>query len=245
MKMRRSIGLIIALTATTAFADQAPEPVKWSQLPDMNQGLDYSSEMKVPSIVADDWLCQDGLPVTDIHWWGSYWGTGVATPPDGSPNSDGFPNAAPGGIQDFRVSIWSDVPAGGNDAFSHPGQLLWTLDTSDYNEALYGTTLGGKQVWQYNVYLPQAEWFNQVQGQIYWLSIEADLPDSMRQWGWHESKDDWNDDAAQQFKGSPWYELVNNTYSVSMAFELTTIPEPAMLSLLALGGLVWLRRRSV
>jgi hypothetical protein len=209
----------------------------------MNRGLDYSSELKVPSAVAADWLCQDGLPVTDIHWWGSYWLPGAPTPPDGSPNSDGFMNAPAGGIQAFRLGIWSDVPAGGSVPFSHPGQLMWTVDTASYNEVFYGTTAAGKEVWQYNVYLPQTEWFNQVQGQIYWLSIEALLPDPVRQWGWHESKDHWNDDAVQIFKGSPWYELINNTYSVDMAFELTTIPEPAALLLLALGGLALLRRR--
>jgi hypothetical protein len=220
------------------------QPVKWSQLPDMNLGLDYSSEVKVPSVVADDWLCLDGLLVTDFHWWGSYWAPGVPIPPDGSPNSDGFPNALAGGIQAFNLKVWSDVPAGTDVPFSHPGDLLWTYEALDYNEVFFGTTQAGKEVWQYNVYLPPDRWFPQVQGQIYWVSIEAMLPDPMKQWGWHESKDHNLDDSTQQFKFSPWYELINNTYSVDMAFEVTT-PEPASLVTLVLGavGLATIRRR--
>jgi hypothetical protein len=236
------VGLLLTLATSVSMADPPTQPVKWSQLPDMNRGLDYSSETKVPSVVASDWRCQDGLPVTDIHWWGSYWVPNLPVPPDGFPNSDGFANAPPGGIQAFILKIYSDVPAGGSVPFSRPGQLLWAFDTSNYNEVLYGTTAAGKDVLQYNVYLPQADWFAQVAGQIYWLSIEAVLQDPMRQWGWHESKDHSFDDAVQDFKFSGWSELINNTYSVDMAFELTT-PEPAALLLLALGGLALLRRR--
>jgi len=231
-----AVGLLLALVCAS-YANGAPtQQVKWSQLPDMDRGLDYSSEVKLPSVVAADFQCLDGLPITDIHFWGSYWQTGVPTPPDGSPNSDGFANAPAGGIQAFLLKFWSDVPAGTDQPFSHPGQLLWQTEGVQYNETFFGATNAGKEVWQYSVFLDPAQWFHQEQGRIYWLSIEAIMPDPMRQWGWHESKDHWNDDATQIFKGSPWYELINNTYSVDMAFELTTVPEPGSLAGLALGA---------
>jgi len=247
MKMCRALtlaGLLLAI-ACAGYADTGGQPVKWSQLPDMVGGLDYSSETKVPSIVAADFLCEDGRPISDVHFWGSYWQTGIPTPPDGSPNSNGFLNAPAGGIEKFVLKWWSDVPVGQTVPFSHPGDLLATVEAIAYNEVFYGATTAGKEVWQYDVYLASNEWFEQQQGQIYWLSIEAVMANPDKQWGWHESKDHWNDDATQIYKGSPWYELVNNTYSVDMAFELTTVPEPSsMIALLGgLGSLLALKRR--
>ena len=236
------VAAIVMLAASLAYAEPVSDPLKWSQLPDMIMGLDWSSEVKVPSIVADDWLCTNGLPVTDIHWWGSYW---VPVQPGAYSNySDARPGAPPGGITKFILKIYSDVPAGPTNPFSFPGQLLWQYETADFNEVLYGVTQGGagnppEEVYQYYVKLPQDMWFMQERGQIYWLSIEAVMldptgaPITDKQWGWHESKHHWNDAAVQDFKGSGWVALNNNLYDVDMAFELTTIPEPG--SLLAFG----------
>lgn len=246
MRVTFLIAACVIALAAQCTANTSQHPVKWSQLPDMIGGLDYSSETKVPSIVAADFQCVDGRPICDVHFWGSYWIPGLPTPPDGSPNSDGYPNAVMGGIQQFVIKFWSDVPATG-EYFSHPGDLLETVYADVFNEVYYGATQAGKNVYQYNIDLLPNQWFRQVQGNIYWISVEAVLPDANRQWGWHESKDEWNDDATQQFKGSPWYELVNNTYSVDMAFELTTIPEPGSLVALASGlvaaGTLMIRRK--
>ena len=254
------LAALVLLTASFAYAEPVSDPLKWSQMPDMGMGLDWSTEVKVPSIVADDWLCTNGLPVTDIHWWGSYW---VPTQPGAySHYSDARPGAPPGGITMFILTIWTDVPVGPNNpyGFSYPGRQLWQYQTTVFNEVLYGVTQGGggnppEEVYQYYVKLPRDLWFWQEQGQIYWLSIEAVMldptgaPITDKQWGWHESKDHWNDAAVQDFKGSGWVAIQNNLYYVDMAFELTTIPEPG--SLLALGtgiagivGIVLRKRRA-
>jgi len=255
------VAVALALVvASFACAEPVSDPLKWSQLPDMVMGLDWSSEVKVPSIVADDWLCTNGLPVTDIHWWGSYW---VPVQPGSySSYSDARPGAQPGGITKFILTIYTDVPVGPNNpfGFSYPGGQLWQYETTDFNEMLYGTTQGGsgnppEEVYQYYVKLPNDLWFMQEKDQIYWLSIEAVMLDSTgapitdKQWGWHESKIAWNDAAVQDFKGSDWVAIQNNEYDVNMAFELTTIPEPG--SMLALGvgivgmaGMVIRKRRT-
>ena len=54
-----------------------PGFVKWSQPPvqcDEQQylGWDEISVKDFPPLLADDWLCLDERPITDIHWWGSF-----------------------------------------------------------------------------------------------------------------------------------------------------------------------------
>ncbi len=237
--MRKSLaitaGIVLLLGLQCASFADAPNPaVKWSQLPDMGNGHQFSSEVKVPSTVADDWTCPDGRPITDIHWWGGYW-TPVA---DGqySHYTDGLSAAlTPGSLQTFTINIWSDAPAGGSQPFSRPGSILETyvFNLADVHEVLYNTTTSGRTVYQYYVDLP--EHFEQVQGTTYWLSIRADLPPTSVQWGWHESNDHRVSPAVEDFKGSGWVQLQNNQYDNDMAFELTTIPEPGGLSVLCTG----------
>ena len=237
------LGLLLLVMPYAGSADAPRDPIKWSQLPDMYGGLDFSTEIKVPSLVADDWLCRDGLPVMDIHWWGSYW-----IPPSGyTYYSDKLPNAVPPpGVVSLTLAIWSDVPQGPGVPFSHPGQQLWSHAATNFNETFYGKTEFGEDVYQYFVRLPEEDWFLQEKETIYWLSIQANFPNSSNQWGWHESKYHWNDATVQDFMGSGWYALRNNLYDVDMAFELTTVPEPGSLASLAVGllGMVgWVARR--
>ena len=217
----------------------------------MIRGFDYSSEVKVPSIVADDWMCRNSLlPVTDIHWWGSYWQTQTAY----INYSDGIQFAPNGGIESFRFTIWSDVPSGPNVPFSHPDGPLWTFTApmamvQEVPEG-YVAYVPGEYVWRYNLTLPEENWFHQTAGTVYWLSIEANLPDTQKQWGWHESWESWGDAAVQSFNGSGWYTLGGGC-PTDMAFELTTttvIPDASCLALAtmgfgALGAFGRLRRR--
>ena len=255
----------LAMVVGTACGDPLdPQWVKWSQLPNMTvNGYDFSSETLVPSTVADDFQCNDPRPVTDVHWWGSYYTTGAALLDHNSDNyldpsfpAPGAPPVMPNIVAGFNITFYADVPTGvdPNMPFSHPGAVLGA--TQFVNMSVVGSNLhgtidrdnsgvvgddGDEAVWQYNVELPVP--FNQTLGTIYWISIQAvnehvlQNPNSV-QWGWHESLNQWQDAAVQNGPQALW----GNQYSQEwanllvkdMAFELS-IPEPATMALLGWG----------
>jgi hypothetical protein len=178
-------------------------PLKWAQPPTFNYssphpecfwGWDEPSEYFGDQIVADDWLCDDPTPITDIHWWGSYHGWNDIVPPQ------------PGPVM-FHIGIWTDVPAGFDYPWSHPGTMLWewTVDPLDLNERPvacdfhpdFMTVPDG--CFRYDFHIPLTEWFYQEPAStIYWLSIApiylspTDYP-----WGWKTREHFYNDDAVR------------------------------------------------
>lgn len=211
-----------------------PLRLKWMQPPMVNPdspapdcfwGWDEPSIFSY-IIVADDWRCTDDQPVTDVHWWGSYLGWNESTPPASGP-------------QRFKLGIWTDVKAGVDREFSHPGTLIWqwVAARSELNERYAGCDYYPQMMdmsetcFQYDLILPEAAWFYQ-EGDttIYWLSIAADydvIPNGGK-WGWKTRPHYFNDfavlsdDPASPEVGSVW----NNGQPVSlnwdMAFALTT-----------------------
>lgn len=177
-------------------------PVKWSQppmyspaspFPDCFWGWDEFSHYFCCQIVADDWLCQDARPVTDIHWWGSYrqWIDPIP-PPDG-------PDL-------FHLGIWTDVPVGpGNPfPFSHPGVLIWEfvvprqVTREEFVGCDFHPEYGREATFQYEVVLPPEVWFDQgtTAGQVYWLSVSAIYPmPPTIPWGWKTREHFFHDDA--------------------------------------------------
>jgi hypothetical protein len=102
-----------------------------------------------------------------------------------------------------------------------------------------------EDVYQYYVNLNPNDWFHQEKDKVYWLSIQAILPTSAKQWGWHEANGHWIDYSVQKWGESEWYLACSGH---DMAFELTSVPEPASLfalgaGLLSLGGMVLRGRR--
>ena len=247
--------LACALFISIAAFGQMPSVSKWSQLPDMT-GYDWSSETQVPSAVADDWVCENGMPINQITWWGSYY-TPAIYPFNHSDNwSDPtIPNnTPPGTVIGFIISIYSDAGPSGAYSWNHPGDLLFST-TVEATETLYGvaTKPGGQQenVWEYNVLLKPEDWFDQELGTTYWLSIVAinSLGSSTFipsiEWGWHQTNLRFAEDAVQSgFNQNIEWDLLVDT---EMAFELGTIPEPSTLTLivssLGLFG-IFVRRRS-
>jgi len=239
-------------------------PVKWSQLPDMTEyGYDWSSETVVPSMTADDFLCDTPLAVIDVHWWGSYYDSGGLWPYKSSNDFDdptlGSGNP-PGIITGFNIEFYTNVPADELIPWSHPGDLLYEelIDMGLVNETYFGTithVYGAQEnVWQYNCVLPIP--FEQdpladpvdidddgtLDGTIYWIKIQAVHEDPEIQWGWHEADSLWQDNAVQHWGPDPipfWFLLENK----DMAFELSVIPEPSLLLVAAVGLLALLRRR--
>jgi hypothetical protein len=205
-------------------------------------------------IVADDWVCLDERPVTDIHWWGSFKGwTQPYLPP-------GLPKA-------FHLGIWTDVPAvSPNGRFSHPGMLIWehVCDNWVWNFAGYDLDprcdypgmpcMKNEACFQFNQLLSEPDWFFQKPNDdpnnpaIYWLSIAAIYGDNTTisyPWGWKTRPHFFNDDAVRMFMSATgdWPPTLGSHYgngvpiqipeypqegeSWDLAFELTTNRKPA------------------
>jgi hypothetical protein len=89
------------------------------------------------------------------------------------------PEAAPGF---FHIGIWTDVPAGSDQPFSHPGVMLheWVAPRAMLNERPVACDFHPAYMadpdgcFRYDFVVPEGQWFYQEgAGNIYWLSISA------------------------------------------------------------------------
>jgi hypothetical protein len=230
---------------------------KWSQppvsadpcaVPPLINGWDERSLYHNPPIVADDWLCKEARPVTDVHWWGSFIGWNQPVPPPIMPTM-------------FHIGIWTDVAANdpfNNEPFSHPGTLVWENYCQSYVWNFAGYDLDprigdpchqeNEACFQFAQFLSEDEWFYQEDpNTVYWLSIAAIYnvtdPAPAFPWGWKTRPHFYNDDAVRFSQvtrqdglmwppaiGSTWVdgsggEIELNAVSWDLSFELTTIHE--------------------
>ncbi|MEX2113349.1 MAG: PEP-CTERM sorting domain-containing protein [Pirellulales bacterium] len=223
-----TVALVTALfvVSTPASADWSPTnpadvaKAKWIQLPDLSpNGLDVLDTIQPNTTpnpqwktLADDFLCTQSGPITDAHIWGSWLSDVLPI------NSAGLPD--PGAVE-FKISFWSDQPAGGPIApYSHPNQLLWTglFQPGQYKvnpnvitalEGFYDPNVGqvigtDTQVYQYN--FPNlvdalGQNFVQTQGTIYWFEVQANVLNTLgavpASFGWktRDFPQHFNDDA--------------------------------------------------
>jgi PEP-CTERM motif len=240
--------LAVALLAPSfAAADWFPgdgNKMHFPQLPDPN-GWDieiFTSQHEV----ADDWQCTQTGPVSDIHFWYSV--------------------AQDGGTQigSVTATIYKDVPADTGPVplpYSTPGDQVWsrTFDASQFTVIdPYGTGAQGfadpqqglpagwgqndHQTFQQLNIVDIVDPFIQQEGTIYWLGLYVDWLGIQSPVGWKTSQDHFMDDAVFLNNGR-WEELIDpfTGQSLDMAFVIT--PEPATLTLLALGAVAVLRRR--
>jgi hypothetical protein len=241
-----AVFAVLALIAAPAWADWDPSlPAKWVQMPDpMGWDVDITTDW-----VYDDWQCWGSGPIRDIHFWMSWQGENI------------------GQVQQVLVEIRSDVPAGQDLPYSHPGPILWQsgFDPSQFVVRPAGSGEQGwlapsstEPIWNrpdhfqfFQVNIPEIpDPFIQFTDEIYWLGLhiipanaEPGMPQPMA--GWKTSIDHWNDDAAYYY-GGMWRELVDpmSGLSLDMAFVLT-VPEPATVMLILLGavGMLAISRR--
>jgi len=236
------MAALVGLAAGPALADW-DHPIKWDQLEPIDTfgGASWiDNDTPSDALTADDFFCGGDLPwITDVkfHGWSTY--------------GDEY-------IDRFRITFWTDVPATPYDE-SHPGELLYDGEFTDW-------FIDGNGAYQINI--PQDMWFYQgTEDRILWIGIQGVMVDDgyadSFYWNFRDRYQDiWGDDAAftsEYFGYPPWahwgfgpdysdpglYEglLPDGWTSADMSFRLTGIPEPASLSLLALGALVLIRRR--
>ncbi len=240
---------MLALFASTAVGDWKegdPAKMHYPQLPDP-QGLDVN--MTWPKVLADDWLCTETGPVSDIHFWFSV-------------RSGETANLL---VQKIHVSIHKDIPAGVSP-FSQPGDVVWQRDFSP-DELRFAGPFTGDQGWydpNTGLLIPHDHFtygqvnitnivdpFYQQKGEVYWLDLSIMAIGG--QVGWKTSRsphflDDavWSDylptgpDPYQLQQG--WQELLYPSgASMDLAFVIT--PEPGTILMMPLLSLLALRRR--
>ncbi len=215
---------------------------KWIQNPDLSpMGIDINAGTGPtgdPYILADDFLCNHGGPVTDIHIWGSWLGDYVPFQED------------PGAVV-FTLSFHKDIPAiPGTPEYSRPGEILWVhtfapgefevepvpmpLEEGWMDPPDAYTFPGDWTCWLYKFHVDPHLAFHQEgseqEGVVYWLDVQARPLDEQARFGWKTTLDHWNDDAVwgiglEPYPG-PWNELVYPPQhemaglSIDMAFAL-------------------------
>jgi len=248
----------LAFVLTTR--EKEPKPpvphLKWSQPP---IEIDPSSRIPVYSgwdeisyidqidttrdpLVADDYRCLGSMPVTSIHWWGSHYGLVEpgTTPP-----------VLPIG---WKIGFWSNVPEGAVADYSYPEKMLWQVkvpanrvEVEEVGTDFYHDFYPEDIAYQYTLYLEpneffwQADFLDDTQDDIFWLSIAAiyppDIADFPHPWGWKTRPWSWMDDAVRFTYGgslepgivldpidiTPIKDPIYNE-SFDVAFELDTDP---------------------
>ena len=227
----------VSLTALALLLAAMPAKAHWPntnatkyvQYPDQSQtGLDVW--MAQPLILADDFLCTNTGPITDIHLWTSWL------------NDQIVPNTP------FTISIWSDAPAGqGQIPYSRPSQMLWSesFQPGTYEFRLWtnsfeyfwnpdGDIMGSDQkIWQYNFYPtnPFTQTGELQKPVVYWLAATVPPGAASVNVGWKTSTNHWNDRAVygHGLTGVTDWKPLNDPRTqapLDLSFALTTKQNP-------------------
>jgi len=189
-----SAVVLAAFLFVSATADWQPEDGHKMHYPQLPDETGWAVNATAPLILADDFMCTETGWIKDVHFWGAWKG------------------GQEGQIDHFVLSLHTDIPADQNpDGYSKPGVTLYEWEIYDWSavpidpptmegwyDPLTGETIPEDHIayFQYNVFLPEAEWYPQDSGTIYWLNISAIVVDPLNTvWGWKSTQDHWNDDA--------------------------------------------------
>jgi hypothetical protein len=195
------------------FTYPGEETTKFLQPPyDDPLGTDIRVDNKdgIERLLADDFLCNIPGEITQVHLWGSWEGDGRTGP-------------APGTVEKFHLSIYSDDPVGDNPSdpnddpnnyYSKPLHLLWSGSFDEFTELVYSevheyfwdpyTTeplSWDNRIWYYIIEIPEADAFKQhgtgPDPKTYWLGVSAEISGpNDPQFGWKTTEPKgWNDAA--------------------------------------------------
>jgi hypothetical protein len=163
---------------------------------DIPSDVDWNKIMQSPTIepnwvIADDFRDEFRTPVRTVKWWGSYVGPVFQQTPGGVITLPPSP-----GIEDgYAISFFRDVPVGPNDSFSHPGHLLGSYILPLDRVSIRPTPYIGwdmHPIFEYEANLMDAHLdhavspladqmgFNQRPGEVYWISIVAEVGHRVR-----------------------------------------------------------------
>ena len=205
--------------------------VKYVQPPNYLQGLDVWNSG--PWMLADDFICTNSGPITDIHIWGSW-----------------VSNFVDANSLTFTLGIYDDAPVNATNNYSHPGNLKWqeTFGPGQYGEnpyltgsesfldpgppAIIGTD---NQAWSYCFYPtnPFVQIGTNTAPKIYWLAVYASLPATATgfKYGW-KTTFFWQNDVSVHApwpgslppSGGGWVPTTQTTAGgpLDLAFSLTT-----------------------
>ncbi|MCP4706832.1 MAG: hypothetical protein GY865_19715, partial [candidate division Zixibacteria bacterium] len=217
----------------------AHHKMHWPQLPD-EDGWDVHVDM--PMFLADDWTCSETGPITDIHWWGSWL------------------DEQEGVINEFIINIWADVPADPLDpmSYSHPGVHLHSINAPAGSFAItplmpeeptmfedwYDPSAplvivdDHQEYFRYDLILDEIDFFDQVEGTVYWLSIECLVEDDGlgKQWGWKNTQDHHLDDAVYYDGQDGWVEIYEYADTLKNWFEIQIDPTGAFVNGVGIGA---------
>jgi hypothetical protein len=211
------------------------EQAKWSQPPVERDpsaqtavycGWDQAAYVSKPlstgtatwRLVADDFRCIGDMPVTTVHWWGSYTGWDGDDSPSRKADS-------------WRIAFWSNVAADTRYQFSRPGKLLWLVNVPAervQEERVGSDQFPGKSAdttFQYLLDLQDREYFQQADfvdsqttDRIFWISITAvytGMPEPRYTWGWKTRPQSWMDAAVKA-------SVSRNELNTGMTLDVTT-----------------------
>ena len=203
----------------------------------MNGGYDVWNSTAIPPgvtdgpwVLADDFVCTNTGPISDIHIWGSWL----------------YDNALPTNIR-FWLGVYDDVPVNATNTYSHPGNLLWQeyFSPGQYAELIY--TNGDEQfldpgppaiigadtlVWYYCFYPSNLVQYGSTSNpKTYWLSVFAQLPTGITNvFGWKTTTNVQHDISVHaQWPGlpppnTPWLPTMLPTgQPLDLAFKLSTV----------------------
>ncbi|MHC4110420.1 MAG: DUF7901 domain-containing protein [Planctomycetota bacterium] len=207
--LRVTFVFFLAVGSGDALGDWSPEDghkMHAAQLP-YRTGWDICLEHQT---VADDFVCSDSIPITEVHFWVSWRGD----------------------LESFETTTWTIQIYSDNKG--QPGSVLWTRDSSDGNVVVraYGT---GRQGWHcpgqlitdeddhVNYYQVNVTGiknaFEQSRGKKYWLGISAVNTNGKAKVGWKSSSSTYNSGAVWLSGPAGWQTMSDVTYDLAFVIN--------------------------